>query len=160
MRPPTSRTWSTRSRVLRVARPIKWLGDGVTLRFRDASDAHPVRRSTWFERAPAMGLPAHAGVAAGSAVFQDGDYFGRTVNLAARIAARATEGQTLVSQDVAELAETADVELPRVRLPRAQRLLRPDAGVRGDTTLIVIYPLRNPTDTIRSCQAAVVISPR
>jgi hypothetical protein len=40
--------------------------------------------------APRGGLPpAHAGVAAGPVVAQGGDYFGRTVNLAARIAARA-----------------------------------------------------------------------
>jgi adenylate cyclase len=33
-------------------------------------------------------------------VFQDGDYFGRTVNLAARIAAHAGPGQVLVSDQV------------------------------------------------------------
>lgn len=87
---------------------VKWLGDGVMLRFRDASGAL-LSVLELVQRAPEMGLPAHAGVAAGSAVFQDGDYFGRTVNLAARIAARATGGQTLVSQDVAELAAVADV---------------------------------------------------
>jgi class 3 adenylate cyclase len=40
---------------------------------------------------------------------QDGDYFGRTVNLAARIAGRAAVGQTLVSDTVAELAAGAGV---------------------------------------------------
>jgi adenylate cyclase len=85
---------------------IKWLGDGVMLHFRDPGDA-ALAALELVERAPVMGLPAHAGVAAGSAVFQDGDYFGRTVNLAARIAARATEGQTLVSEEVAHLAETS-----------------------------------------------------
>jgi adenylate cyclase len=35
-------------------------------------------------------------------VVQGGDYFGRTVNLAARIAARAGAGQVLVSSSVAE----------------------------------------------------------
>ena len=38
---------------------------------------------------PGAGLPpAHVGVAAGPVVVQGGDYVGRTVNLAARIAAR------------------------------------------------------------------------
>jgi class 3 adenylate cyclase len=41
-------------------------------------------------------------VAAGPVVAQGGDYFGRTVNLAARIAARAGPGQVLVSQRVAD----------------------------------------------------------
>ncbi len=39
-------------------------------------------------------------------VFQDGDYFGRTVNLAARIAGHAGPGQVLVSDQV--VAECAD----------------------------------------------------
>jgi adenylate cyclase len=37
-------------------------------------------------------------------VFQDGDYYGRTVNLAARIAARAGPGRVLVTDQV--VAET------------------------------------------------------
>lgn len=36
---------------------------------------------------------------------QDGDYFGRTVNLASRIASGAVAGQTLVSEPVVELAD-------------------------------------------------------
>jgi len=57
------------------------------------------------ERTPQAGLPpAHVGLHAGPVVFQDGDYFGRTVNLAARIAAHAGAGQVLVSQSVAESA--------------------------------------------------------
>ena len=38
--------------------------------------------------------PAHVGVAAGPVVVQGGDYFGRTVNLAARVAARAQAGRS------------------------------------------------------------------
>jgi adenylate cyclase len=62
------------------------------------------------ERLPEAGLPpAHVGVAAGPVVVQGGDYFGRTVNLAARIAARAGAGQVLASQGVAEPAPPAGV---------------------------------------------------
>jgi adenylate cyclase len=43
-----------------------------------------------------------AGVAAGPVVAQGGDYFGRTVNLAARIAADASAGRVLVGERVAE----------------------------------------------------------
>ena len=42
---------------------------------------------------------------------QGGDYFGRTVNLAARIAAHAGPGQVLVSESVAEGGSPAGVEL-------------------------------------------------
>jgi adenylate cyclase len=69
-------------------------------------------------------------VAAGPVVVQGGDYFGRTVNLAARIASRAGPGQVLVSQSVAESAPSAGValvELGELRLegfaPRPVRLL-------------------------------------
>jgi len=48
-------------------------------------------------------------VAAGPVAAQGGDYFGRTVNLAARIAAHAGAGQVLVSQRVAESAPPAGV---------------------------------------------------
>jgi adenylate cyclase len=57
------------------------------------------------DQLPEAGLPpAHVGVAAGPVVVQGGDCFGRTVNLAARIAAHASAGQVLVSQRVAEAA--------------------------------------------------------
>jgi adenylate cyclase len=59
------------------------------------------------ERTPEAGLPvAHVGLHAGPVVFQDGDYFGRTVNLAARIAAHAGPGQVLASDQV--VAECGD----------------------------------------------------
>jgi adenylate cyclase len=55
--------------------------------------------------------PGHLGVAAGPVVGQGGDYFGRTVNLAARIAANAEPGQVLVSQSVAEAGSPEGVSL-------------------------------------------------
>jgi adenylate cyclase len=48
--------------------------------------------------------PARVGVHAGPVVFQEGDYFGRTVNIAARIADYARAGEVLVSQEVVEAA--------------------------------------------------------
>ena len=59
--------------------------------------------------APALaGLPpARVGLHAVPVVFQDGDYFGRTVNLAARIAGHAGPGQVLVSDQVVAECPTA-----------------------------------------------------
>src|SRR4030095_11742623 len=49
------------------------------------------------EELPVAGLPpAHVGVAAGPVVAQGGDYFGRTVHLAGRLAAHARGRQRLV----------------------------------------------------------------
>jgi adenylate cyclase len=84
--------------------PVKWLGDGVMVHHREPAGA-VLSSLELVEQLPAAGLPpAHVGVAAGPVVVQGGDYFGRTVNLAARIAARAGAGQVLVSQSVAEAA--------------------------------------------------------
>jgi class 3 adenylate cyclase len=63
---------------------------------------------------PEAGLPpAHVGVAAGPVVVQGGDYFGRTVNLAARIAAYASAGRVLVTQRVVERAPPPGCDLRR-----------------------------------------------
>ena len=42
-------------------------------------------------------------------IFQEGDYFGRTVNLASRIAEYARPGQVLVSQEVVDAAQAGPV---------------------------------------------------
>jgi adenylate cyclase len=49
------------------------------------------------------GLPAtHIGIHCGPVVFQDGDIYGSTVNVAARLSARAAPGEVLVSKPVAD----------------------------------------------------------
>jgi class 3 adenylate cyclase len=82
--------------------PVKWLGDGVMLHFREPAGAVEAALGMAVQ-VPEAGLPpAHVGVAAGPVVVQGGDYFGRTVNLASRVAARADAGQVLVTATVAE----------------------------------------------------------
>ena len=49
--------------------------------------------------------PAHVGLHAGPVVFQQGDYYGQTVNIASRIADYARPGEVLVSQSVVEASE-------------------------------------------------------
>jgi adenylate cyclase len=100
-------------------RVVKLLGDGVLMRF--GSPAAAIRTVLWLVDAiGASGLPAaHAGVAAGRLVVRDGDVFGRTVNLASRIAVRAGAGQVIVDEGavVALPAGTASFEpLGRVEL--------------------------------------------
>jgi adenylate cyclase len=105
--------------------PVKWLGDGVMVYFREPAAA--VRAALQMvERLPAAGLPpAHVGVAAGPVVAQGGDYFGRTVNLAARIAAHVGPGQVLVSERVAEAGLPAGVALAEAGEVRLKGFARP-----------------------------------
>ena len=105
--------------------PVKWLGDGVMVWFREPAGA-VVSALQLVEEVPEAGLPpAHVGVAAGPVVVQGGDYFGRTVNLAARIASRAGPGQVLVSQSVAESAPPAGVALVELGELRLKGFARP-----------------------------------
>jgi class 3 adenylate cyclase len=105
--------------------PVKWLGDGVMFYFREPAAA-VLAAVEMVEVVERRGLPpAHVGIHAGPVIFQDGDYFGRTVNLAARIAEYARPGEVLVSQEVVDAADggpltftdTGPVELKGVRGP-------------------------------------------
>jgi adenylate cyclase len=53
--------------------------------------------------------PAHVGLHAGPVLFQEGDYFGQTVNLSARIAEYARPGEVLVSRAVADASQAGEV---------------------------------------------------
>lgn len=89
--------------------PVKWLGDGVMFHFPDPADAVACALDM-VERAPKAGLPpAHVGAQAGPVIVRDGDYFGRTVNVAARIAAHAGPGEVLVGADLVADAEPSAV---------------------------------------------------
>jgi adenylate cyclase len=83
-------------------RPVKWLGDGVMIWFRDPGPG-VMAALDMVEGVVASGLPpAHVGLHAGPVIFQEGDYYGQTVNLASRIAAYARPGEVLVSSEVVE----------------------------------------------------------
>jgi len=83
-------------------RAVKWLGDGVMFWFRDPGPG-TVAALDMVEALVAAGLPpAHVGLHAGPVVIQQGDYYGQTVNMAARIAEYARPGEVLVSQEVVD----------------------------------------------------------
>jgi adenylate cyclase len=44
------------------------------------------------------------GIHAGAVLYRDGDYYGRAVNLAARVGARAAGGEVLVTREVVDAA--------------------------------------------------------
>jgi adenylate cyclase len=89
------------------ARVIKTLGDEVMVVGADASAL-----TGW-----AVGLggqlgtgspPPRIGIHSGAAIYRDGDYYGREVNRAARVVARASGGEVLVTRPVVDAASRQD----------------------------------------------------
>jgi adenylate cyclase len=89
------------------ARVLKTLGDEVMVVGSD-----PVALTQWavgFQaQAPAGVPPPRIGIHHGEAIYRDGDYYGREVNQAARVVARAAGGEVLVTRAVVDLAEGVD----------------------------------------------------
>ncbi len=105
--------------------PVKWLGDGVMLHFTEA-DGAVISALELSDKVPAAGLPPpHTGIDAGPVILQDGDYFGRTVNTAARIASHAGPGETLVSDTVVRSSQNRSVSFVDVGLVELKGLPHP-----------------------------------
>ncbi len=103
-----------RSSVRHAGRPIKWLGDGVMFYFDDPGSG--VRAALeMVDGLAATGLPpVHVGLHAGPVLFQEGDYYGQTVNLTARIADYARPGEVLVTRTVAEASNDAGIAFAEI----------------------------------------------
>ncbi|HZD01658.1 MAG TPA: adenylate/guanylate cyclase domain-containing protein [Actinomycetes bacterium] len=100
-------------------------GRRVMVHFRDPAGA-VLAALQMVAQLPEAGLPpAHVGVAAGPVVVQGGDFFGRTVNLAARIAGHAGARQVLVSQSVVESASPTGVSFVAVEEVQLKGFARP-----------------------------------
>ena len=90
-------------------RPVKSLGDGVMFYFPDPGPG-VVAALDMVDGVAAAGLPpAHVGLHVGPVIFQEGDYYGATVNVAARIAEYDRPGEVLVSQEVVDACAGAAV---------------------------------------------------
>jgi len=84
---------------------VKTVGDALMLRVPDPADA--VRLGLWITRHAMTGHHApsvRVGGNHGSAVERGGDYFGATINVAARVSALAAGGELLVTGQTAGLA--------------------------------------------------------
>jgi adenylate cyclase len=90
-------------------RPVKWLGDGVMFHFKDPGPGVVAALEMAAGVAEAGLPPAHVGLHAGPVIFQEGDYYGQTVNVASRIADYARPGEVLVSQEVVDTSSGAKV---------------------------------------------------
>ncbi len=84
------------------ARIVKTIGDEVMI-----ANADPSALTDWavgFQRLHTERPLPRIGIHFGSALYRDGDYFGRDVNIAARVAARSAGGEVLVTRPVVERA--------------------------------------------------------
>jgi adenylate cyclase len=89
------------------ARVLKTLGDEVMI-----VAADPVGLTRWavgFQaQSPAGVPPPRIGIHHGEAIYRDGDYYGREINQAARVVARAAGGEVMVTRAVVDLAAGVD----------------------------------------------------
>jgi adenylate cyclase len=85
------------------ARVIKTIGDEVMI-----VGSEPAALIEWavgFQRLETERTLARIAVHYGNALYRDGDYYGRDVNIASRVAARAGAGEVLVTRPVVERAK-------------------------------------------------------
>jgi adenylate cyclase len=96
------------------ARVVKTIGDEVMVVGQDV--AAIVDWSVGFSRLYANERPApRIGVNAGPVLYRDGDYFGREVNLASRVVARARGGEVLATGQVVDnLPDTAHLRIDNI----------------------------------------------
>ncbi|HEX6460685.1 MAG TPA: adenylate/guanylate cyclase domain-containing protein [Thermoleophilaceae bacterium] len=94
-------------------RIVKGIGDAYMLVF-GRPEAAVAAGARIVERARDVGPPfVHASVHHGVAIYRDGDYFGRAVNLAARLLAVSDGNELVATQDVVEATGGAHTWTPR-----------------------------------------------
>jgi adenylate cyclase len=94
------------------ARIIKTIGDEVMVVGSD-----PAELTDWavgFQQLYDLRPMPRIGIHYGETLYRDGDYYGREVNQAARVAARAAGGEVLVTRPVVEQAEAPHLEFERI----------------------------------------------
>jgi adenylate cyclase len=103
-----------RTSVKHGGRPVKWLGDGVMFFFPNPGPGVVAALEMVAGVVDAGLPPAHVGLHAGPVIFQEGDYYGQTVNIASRIADYARPGEVLVSQDVVDASAGVAVDFREI----------------------------------------------
>ena len=93
------------------ARVVKMIGDEVMIVGTDPSAL--IDWAVGFQRLQSERPLPRIGIHYGDALYRDGDYYGRDVNIAARIAARSAGGEVLVTRPVVEHAGS-HLELDRI----------------------------------------------
>jgi len=100
-------------------RIVKALGDGYMLAYPKPAPAVRAALAIAAGMRPFGGPPLHAGLHHGRAVFREGDYYGRAVNLASRLLSLAEGNELLATEDVAAAS-------PQYRWQRRGKTRLPD----------------------------------
>jgi class 3 adenylate cyclase len=99
----------------RGGRVVKFLGDAVMWVSAEPEDLARIALDlVTHPRAAAGGIDVRAGLSYGRLLAQDGDYFGRPVNLASRLVAVAEPGQVLAAGDLVEVLGSSWLAVPGV----------------------------------------------
>jgi adenylate cyclase len=109
------------------ARVVKTIGDGVMIVGSD-----PAALAAWavgFQRLQTEGPLPRIAVHYGYALYRDGDYYGREVNIAARVVARSAGGEVLVTRPIVEAAGS-ELEFERIAEVRLK-------GFKGPTEIFL-----------------------
>jgi adenylate cyclase len=115
------------------ARLVKTIGDEVMVVGQDVSAV--VDWAVGFSRLYANERPApRIGVSAGPVIYRDGDYFGREVNLASRVVARARGGEVLVTGQVLdEIRDSSHLKIDNIGQVKLKGFNEPRALCRVST---------------------------
>jgi adenylate cyclase len=123
----------------RGGRHVKTIGDALMLRIPDPAQAVQLGLHITHELLRGHGAPAvRVGLHHGAAIERDGDYFGATVNLAARVAAVAIGGEVLLTAQTAALAPVLEGIFYQ---PRGRQTLR---NIREPVELFAAIPQGQP----------------
>jgi adenylate cyclase len=140
---------------------VKSLGDAVMIRTDDAADSIRIALDLVTEFSGDPDLPAiHAGLHTGPAVQRADDWWGTTVNLAARVAAAAGAGQVLVTDSArlqaGQMASTRWRGLEPLRLKNIRLRVKVYAASRVAERLPArapVIPLEAPLPASRAVTA-------
>lgn len=110
---------------------VKQIGDEFMLAFSDPADAARFAIALDEVAAGEPQFPSlRTGINHGPVLFRMGDYFGNTVNVAARVTSMAMAGEILVTEPVAGAAEAAGIPVERLGVRVARGVQEPLAMAR------------------------------
>ncbi len=136
---------------------VKTIGDAVMFAARTPEDGLEAVRRLFHATFERDGFPEpRAGIHHGAVVERPGDYFGATVNLAARVASRAGSGQALVTATIIDAVTAADLDAVALGPHQLRNILEPVDLWAIELCATHIDISVDPVCRMRlSCQAAV-----